>query len=643
MKRKKDLSNNTGNPPPDQAHAENQSTRGLRKWKSAAAQWFYNLSLNGKIILLVILVGFLPLGIVLTLSLSELKHQSEERQMYALNQGYSQMKQAVEDKLSRVHNISTLLAVNDMVNLNLKMSGEDGSMADQLANFENISAYAYSMEMTFESNNIIFYINDDFPVVNNQSRRYRSLESAQEADWYGRLEENNGRPTWVSFDSYVAITRKLWDPDDYNKAIGVLAVSFDRQYLEDLLIGSVQNQIIYLRTAGGDILAGNLGQEELADLTDELILTEDREFYSRKIGSETYMVRSNFLEKSNLYLVSLVPVRVMEQEADAVNSRMRMIFIIICAVVVLAFVPLTKSVTSRIQLLKEQMIRVQDGVIKKIDVDREYRDEIGQLITHYNVMADKVEELMEEQYALGQEKTGAELKALQSQINPHFLYNTLDMINWMAQKNESENIRSVVQAMSRFYRLTLSKGADVVTIADEVKMCDAFMEIQKRRYKGRILYEAEVEEDIMPYLIPKITLQPFLENAIIHGINEKEDARGVVMLSGWMEDGRITLSVTDDGTGMTEQDKKKSSSGSHYGMENIGRRLKLFYGEDIPVQVESSPGIGTCIIINIPIRSGNPVCGGNSVPGGNPATGGESAAVRNPVADREEKTGGTDG
>ena len=202
------------------------------------------------------------------------------------------------------------------------------------------------------------------------------------------------------------------------------------------------------------------------------------------------------------------------------------------------------------------MIRVQGGEIKKIQVGREYHDEIGQLVTHYNEMADKMDELMQEQYALGQEKMGAELKALQSQINPHFLYNTLDMINWMAQKNETDNIRSVVQAMSGFYRLTLSKGHDIVTIADEVKMCDAYMEIQRRRYRGKILYEAEVDREILDCLIPKITLQPFLENAIIHGISEKEDGRGMVILNGWMEDGRITLSVTDDGPGMVKGEVK---------------------------------------------------------------------------------------
>lgn len=523
-------------------------------------EWFQKLSLNGKIVLLVCLAGFLPVGITLIISLTTLQQSSEERQLYALNQGFNQVSQTVGDKLSRVHNISTLLAVNDMINLSLKLSGGEESIAQQLANFENINSYAYGMEMAFESSNIVFYVDDGFPVVNDSGGRYRSMEAAEKTRWYADLEANNGRPTWVSFredawdpdSAYVAITRKLWDQDDYSKEIGVLAVLLERRYLENMLIDSARQQMMYLETAEGSLLASNVAEEELIRLPLSYRSLSDREFREAALSEGRYFIRSQLIDKTNTYLVSMIPYRVMKKEILAVNIRMSLLYLLVCAGILLVMVPLTK-------------------------------------------------ELMKEQYALGQEKTGAELKALQSQINPHFLYNTLDMINWMAQKNETDNIRNVVQAMSRFYRLTLSKGHDIVTIADEVGMCSAYMEIQKRRYKGRILYEVEVEDEIMKYLIPKITLQPFLENAIIHGINEKEDARGTVILNGWAEDGRITLSVTDDGTGIRKDAQKKSGAGSHYGMENIAKRLKLFYGEEIPIAVESSPGVGTCIIISIPM------------------------------------------
>ena len=436
--------------------------------------WYRDLSLKGKIVLLVYLAGVLPVGAILVISLSEMQGRSKEQQLYALNQGYNQMSQAVEDKMSRIHNISTLLAVNETINLNLTLAGGEISIAQHLANFESINSYTYGMEMAFEYGNILFYIDEAFPVVNNYSGRYRPLALAKEMDWYEILEKNNGRPSWVSFRediydtgySYVAITRKLWDQDDFSKDVGVLAVLMERKALEEMLIGSAQEQIIYLETLQGQILAANVPEKELMEplYEDWEKGTGDRNFKEISFHNVNYLVRSQLLDKTNTYLVSMVPQQVMEEQVRKMNMGMGMgfLYVLVCIAVWVAFVPIIRSVTGRMRLLQNQMMQIQDGIIKKLDMDesQSHADEIGQ------------------------EKAGAELKALQSQINPHFLYNTLDMINWMAQKNEIDNIHNIVQAMSRFYKLTLSKGRDVVSIADEVKLCEAYMEIQKRRYRG---------------------------------------------------------------------------------------------------------------------------------------------------------------
>jgi len=571
-------------------------------------EWFRNASLRGKILLLIVLGGILPVGIVMAVSFATVRIQTEERLIYALNQGYSQVYQAVGDKLSRLHNISTLFAVNDMASPVLRFDDKEMDVAEQLMLFENINSYAYGLEMTMDSSNIVFYIEDSYLVVNAQSSRYRPLTDAYGSRWYQSLRENNGRPVWVLLDgsgkggSYAAIARELWNPDDYSQTVGILAILMERKNLENMLQNAYEEQELYLETADGTLLASNLPEEALHRLSVSQRNVDDREFGSITLGGEPCYARSCRIDGSNVYLVSVIPKGAVREGMNVPNGGMGMVFLGVSLLVVMVMATMAKSITGRLKLLKEQMLRIQEGNICKME-EGPSRDEIGQLIGNYNVMVDRVEALLREQYTLGQEKVEAELKALQSQINPHFLYNTLDMINWMSQKKESENIRSVVQAMSRFYRLTLSKGRDIVSIRDEVEMCEAYMEIQKRRYRGRICYEVEVDGDILDCLIPKITLQPFLENAIIHGINEKADGRGMVILNGWMEDGRITLSVTDDGEGMNQEDKKKSHQGSHYGLSNIEHRLELFFGESIPVQVESSPGIGTCVIINIPVRT----------------------------------------
>lgn len=571
--------------------------------------WFQNASLNRKIMILVFTVGVLPIGAAFMVSLSEMGTVSQEQQSHTVNQGFTQVFQAVDDRLERVQNISTLLAVNDLVSRNIMLAGESRLIADQLACLDNISNYINGMEMVFEPHSILFYINAGIAVADDQVGRFRTLDSIAQTEWYASLKANNGNATWIcdqeplSGRAYVAVAREIWDPGNYREVIGVLSVIFEREQLGKMLVASTEGQILYLETASGTLLASNVPEEKLPRVPLGMRTIQSGRFTSQTVGGEEYLVRSQMMESTNIYLVSLVTESALEREVSAVTTRLQVIYVIISLLSLLAVIPLTRSITRRIVMLKEQMIRTQTGMIGKLDVAEPGRDEIGQLISHYNDMVDKMGDLLQEQYDLGRSKTEAELKALQSQINPHFLYNTLDMINWMAQKDETENIRNVVQAMSRFYRLTLSKGSNIVTIGDEIRMCDAYMEIQRRRYRGKILYEVEVDEEIERYLIPKITLQPFLENAIIHGINEKEDARGIVILNGWLEDGRITLSVTDDGTGMREEDKDKPHSGSHYGMENIAQRLELFFGEEIPIQVESSPGVGTCIVINIPAKT----------------------------------------
>ena len=169
------------------------------------------------------------------------------------------------------------------------------------------------------------------------------------------------------------------------------------------------------------------------------------------------------------------------------------------------------------------MSQVRQGRLNTLDIATQ-EDEVGHLVSSYNYMINSVRELMDNQYRLGQEK-GAELKALQSQINPHFLYNTLDMILWMAQKDEKENIQEVVYALSDYYKLILNKGEDFVPLIDELRLCEKYAAIQQKRFKGKIRFEIEVEAEAEACLLPKITLQPIVENAIIHGVLENRNGR----------------------------------------------------------------------------------------------------------------------
>ena len=330
--------------------------------------WFRDSSLNRKIMILVLAVGVIPIGVAFMVSLAEMEKTSQEQQTYTVNQGFTQVFQAVEDKLDRGRNISTLLAVDDITSRNLLLAGQTEQIAEQLSYFDNISSYINSMEMVFNPANIIFYIDAGYAVADHNAGRFRSMDAIVQTDWYARLRANNGNATWIKFREdmsdipYIAVVREMWNPNNYHEALGVLALVFEQDYLEEMLVASTEGQILYLETADGTLLASNVPEEELPRVPLGERGLHDAGFSRTTVDGAEYLLCSRMMETTNVYLVSLVSESMMKQEAAAVGLRLQIIYLVISLVSLLAVIPLTRSITRRIQMLKEQMVRTQTGV-----------------------------------------------------------------------------------------------------------------------------------------------------------------------------------------------------------------------------------------------------------------------------------------
>jgi two-component system sensor histidine kinase YesM len=215
-------------------------------------------------------------------------------------------------------------------------------------------------------------------------------------------------------------------------------------------------------------------------------------------------------------------------------------------------------------------------------------------------------QLIKEQYKSGQELKNSELKSLQAQINPHFLYNTLDMINWYAWNNSGQEIIAIVEDLAKFYKLSLSKGKDIISINDELAHISCYFQIQNMRFNNLSLV-VQVPQEVRRYSILKITLQPIIENAILHGILCKESKSGCITITGTLQDNIIELIVSDDGIGMDEEKLERlqrgevgASSENGYGLVNINKRIHLHYGEEFGLEFSSTFGGGTCVKVRIP-------------------------------------------
>lgn len=567
-----------------------------------------HISFSAKIVLTVMLTIIPMVGITMV-SIYELKLSTDERYMSLIGNNFTQAHSMLEEKMQGVHAVSTLMTVNDKVNSALRNASKD-DVRQQLSAFETVTSYARNIEMSHDGISIYLFVDADFMIAQDRSTRYRAISVLDSVDWYSTLVAERGHPMWVYIDSLLekgtrSLTqvRMLMDHNDFTKPLGMLAVSVDEDQVQHILSNAIEGQYMAICTSDGRVLTDN-GEQKRTEPLPGMQDTAGRFISCEHDGTALYLCTDE-LDDTGLYLMSLLPMTLITQEVSSVQNRVLLSYIAIFAVMALLLLPMLSSMVHRIRQMGSQLAEVPTQGLKKLHTG-EQNDEIGQMISAYNTMVDEMERMLTTQYDLGRAKAGAELKALQSQINPHFLYNTLDMVSWMAKKQETEKIQRVMVALSQFYKLTLSGGRDIITLEEELRLCDAYMSIQQLRWEGAIDYLVEVDDALLSARLPKITLQPLIENAIKHGIMQRGEARGSIIISAaeaeeyeghWM-----TLSVLDNGVGMENgAAMMEKGSGSHYGMKNIEQRLALYYNTDIHIQVDSEAGLGTCISLTLPI------------------------------------------
>ena len=246
-------------------------------------------------------------------------------------------------------------------------------------------------------------------------------------------------------------------------------------------------------------------------------------------------------------------------------------------------------------------------------VTRQNVDEITELGLSFNIMIGRIRQLLDAKVKEQETLKKAELKVLQAQINPHFLYNTLDTIVWMAQANKIDQVIDIVQALSNFFRISLSKGQDWITIDQEIEHIRCYLTIQKLRYHDILEYQIEVDEDILSGTILKLTLQPLVENALYHGIKNKRGGGMIIVRAKREGTNQVMLEIIDNGVGFTpyklsriqaslaDDSSEISLSENGFGLENVHKRIQLFYGKQYGLTVQSKYQDGTRVMVTIPL------------------------------------------
>ena len=287
------------------------------------------------------------------------------------------------------------------------------------------------------------------------------------------------------------------------------------------------------------------------------------------------------------------------------------IFLLAIVFAVYTFASVAENISDPILKLKNLSVKIAKGDLEAraepIDVD-----ELRDLARSLNVMAGRIRGLIDENMEELRNLQKSEMKALQAQIKPHFIYNTFDAIICLAESGNNEEVVNVAMALSNFFRISLSKGREWITVRQEVEHVKSYLTIQRVRYEGILDYSIEVDETLLDCPILKLLLQPLVENALYHGVKFRRTRGGLIALKGWTEHQKICFSVEDNGIGIEpdrlELIRQKLKSGDvsddiGYGMFNVNKRIRLYYETDRGLEIESEIGHGTRVSFRVPLRS----------------------------------------
>jgi two-component system, sensor histidine kinase YesM len=251
-------------------------------------------------------------------------------------------------------------------------------------------------------------------------------------------------------------------------------------------------------------------------------------------------------------------------------------------------------------------------------VTRDNVDEITELGLSFNIMIGRIRELLEAEKKEQENLKRAELRALQAQINPHFLYNTLDTIIWMAESNRTDQVVEIVSALSSFFRISLSKGRDWITIGEEIERTKSYLTIQRMRYRDILDFKIEADPYVLNNTVLKLILQPLVENALYHGIKNKRGGGTIIVRARQRNKDEVVLEVEDNGIGFTleklnqlqaelSDDSGEINMESGFGIGNVNKRIRLYYGRQYGLTLNSEYTVGTRATLIIPARQGDAV------------------------------------
>lgn len=560
-----------------------------RRKKEADQHKGWNISISGVFIAMVMGIVLISVVAATLIFVQIYRNAMEQSAVTSSSQSCEQVQNTVENYTQDMRII--------LEGIVARMRHENNHSEEYIQNLVNIRSDVVAVTICGEDGELLRYWNRGQKLKEN----YRIVQSTEMEDDDGRLRIT--KPYVESlFEGYypwvVTVYQKIQKEDGTSIQVNIdIRFSDIANYVDDVGIG--QHGYAYIADKKGNLIYHPQQQLIYSGLKEEkgMDLKEGTHIQEQAI----YTVKN--LENCDWKIVGVCYVD--EMITEKVSSAVSRLLIVLCLVMGAVFLlgwAFSELFSAPVRQLADDMHRFEKNAENFVFEPMAGTTEITTLSNSFEHMVVKIQKLMEQvrQEEITLRKT--ELKALQAQINPHFLYNTLSMMNWMAIRSNQMEISKVTLALSTFYRTALSKGEDVVTVENCIQNMQAYLEIQLTMHDNNFSVDWDIDPTIKNEKMPKLLLQPVVENAIEHGIDEKEDGDKKIFLSFRGNGDDVVITVRDNGMGMPQEKAETlvTYQAKGYGLKNVNDRIRILYGENYGIRILSAPDEGTTVVMRFP-------------------------------------------
>ncbi len=401
---------------------------------------------------------------------------------------------------------------------------------------------------------------------------------------------------------------------------GVLAVSFDKFHIRNIIKGKYDYSSMVLDSNNNIVIKAfsekNIpSEEQISELKALVVGESDGKIF--KVDGRKYILVYETSEYSGWKFVTFVMANSTMQQMTELRDYIFILFLVMNVLTATALILLlSRTVYSKLNRLISSMKEVEKGDFS-VNIQHRDTDEFGFMYSSFNDMVNKIRGLFGELYSQKLLQKEAQLKLLQSKINPHFIYNIFDNMNWLIQLERYSELEVLVDSVSTYFKRSLNAGKDFISVADTLEQLESYVQIQKIRFKNRFECLIDFDNEIIDMIIPNFMLQPLLENAICHGV-EPKTGESLIQVKGVKIEERVFFTVEDDGVGMKSDVLKEISNflsddqmdeENYFALANINKRIKLYYGAEYGLAIRSTEGMGTKVTVIIPANSKWPLEG----------------------------------